>query len=126
MVRSVVKLFPWVLAAGLMLPVWVHAADFRLYYANKLLQQREVTFVRNTDEPGCHNLFTKRRIYRVAQVGFATCAIYTERDCEAGTEVEVNWKNKSEPTTVITPGARWYLPGERGTKIKSWMCEGES
>jgi hypothetical protein len=102
------------------------AADFRLYYANKLLQQSKVSMVRNTDKPGCHNLFKKRRIYRVAQVGFETCAIYAEKDCAAGTEIEVRWKNKKAPTTTITPGARWFLPGERGSKMGSWKCEGES
>lgn len=102
------------------------AADFRLYYANKLLQQRQVAMVRNTDEPGCHNLIKKRRIYRVAQIGFETCTVYAEKNCEAGTEIEVSWKNKKAPSVSITPGARWYLPGERGTKMGSWNCEGES
>ena len=102
------------------------AADFRMYTANDLMQQREITFVRNTDEPGCHNLFTKRRVYRVAQIGFENCTVFSEKDCEEGTEIPVSWKNKKEPTTVFTRGARWYLPGERGSKMGSWKCEGES
>lgn len=102
------------------------AADFRLYTANKYLQQRQVALVRNTDEPGCHNLLTKRRIYRVAQIGFEFCTIYAEKDCAQGTEIAVSWKNKKDPTTTFTRGARWFLPGERGTKMGSWKCEGES
>lgn len=82
--------------------------------------------IRNTDEPGCHNLFNKRRVYRAAQIGFATCTLYAEKDCEAGTEIEVRWKNKGEPKIAFTRGARWFLPGERGAKMKSWQCEGES
>lgn len=102
------------------------AADFRMYTANSFMQQRQVTFVRNTDEPGCHNLITKRRIYRVAQIGFETCSIYSEKDCEEGTEIAVSWKNKKTPKTSFTRGARWFLPGERGSKMGSWKCEGES
>ena len=104
----------------------VSAADFRMYTANKLKQQREVTFVLNTDEPGCHNLIKKRRIYRVAQIGFETCTVYSEKDCEEGTEVPVSWKNKKDPVTSFTRGARWFLPGELGSKMRSWKCEGES
>lgn len=82
--------------------------------------------VRNTDEPGCHNLITKRRIYRVAQIGFEFCTLYSEKDCEEGAEIAVSWKNKKEPATEITPGARWFLPGERGSKMASWKCDSES
>ena len=102
------------------------AADFRMYTANKLMQQREVTFVLNTDEPGCHNLIKKRRIYRVAQIGFEACSVYSKKDCEEGTEIPVSWKNKKDPVTSFTRGARWFLPGERGSKMRSWKCEGES
>ncbi|MDJ0956430.1 MAG: hypothetical protein QNI91_06225 [Arenicellales bacterium] len=104
----------------------VGAADFRMYTANKLMQQREVTFVLNTDEPGCHNLIKKRRIYRVAQIGFESCTVYSEKNCEEGTEIPVSWKNKKDPITSFTRGARWFLPGERGSKMRSWKCEGES
>jgi len=99
------------------------AADLRLYTANKLLQQRRVSMVRNTDEPGCHNLFTKRRIYRVAQIGFETCTLYSKKDCEDGTEIGVSWKNKKEPVYAFTQGARWFLPGKRGAKMASWKCD---
>jgi hypothetical protein len=99
------------------------AADLRLYTANKLLQQRRVSMVRNTDELGCHNLITRRRLYRVAQIGFETCTLYSKKDCEAETEISVSWKNKKEPVIAFTQGARWFLPGERGAKTASWKCE---
>lgn len=102
------------------------AADLRLYTANKQLQQRRVTLVRNTDEPGCHNLITKRKIYRVAQIGFKTCTVYAKKRCEVGTEIGVSWKNKKPPINEFTPGARWYLPGKRGAKMASWKCEEDS
>lgn len=114
------------LAAALFDAAVASAADLRLYTANKLLQQRRVTMVRNTDEPGCHNLITKRKIYRVAQIGFKTCTLYARKDCEAGTEIGVSWKNKKDPVTEFTQGARWFLPGERGSKMASWKCEEDS
>lgn len=102
------------------------AADLRLYTANKQLQQRRVSLVRNTDEPGCHNLITSRKIYRVAQIGFKSCTLYTKKDCEAGTEIGVSWKNERPRVKEFTPGARWFLPGERGSKMASWNCEEDS
>ncbi len=113
----------WILAVCLIASDWAAAADLRLYTANKLLQQRRVSMVRNTDEPGCHNLITKRRIYRVAQIGFETCTLYSKKACEAGTEIAVSWKNKKEPVSEFTQGARWFLPGERGAKMASWKCD---
>lgn len=102
------------------------AADLRMYTANNLLQQRRISMVRNTDEPGCHNLVTRRKIYRVAQIGFKTCTLYADKDCEAGTEIGVSWKNKKPPVNNFTQGARWFLPGERGSKTASWKCEEDS
>ena len=102
------------------------AADVRLYTANKLLQQRQISLVRNTDEPGCHNLITRRKVYRVAQIGFKSCTLYAKKDCEVGTEIGVSWKNKKPPVNDFTSGARWFLPGERGSKMASWKCEEDS
>ena len=113
----------WILAVCLIASDMAAAADLRLYTANKLLQQRRVSMVRNTDEPGCHNLITKRRVYRVAQIGFETCTLYSKKACEAGTEIDVSWKNKKEPVNAFTQGARWFLPGKRGAKMASWKCD---
>lgn len=101
------------------------AADLRLYTANKQLQQRRISIVRNTDEPGCHNLISKRKVYRVAQIGFKSCTLYSEKNCEAGTEISVSWKEKKPPINDFTPGARWFLPGKRGSKMASWNCVAE-
>ena len=94
----------WTITAVLIAGDMALAADLRLYTANKLLQQRRVSMVRNTDEPGCHNLITRRRLYRVAQIGFETCTLYSKKDCEAGTEISVSWKNKKEPVNAFTQG----------------------
>ncbi len=99
----------------------VSAADFRIYWIDKEGNQRRVFVLSNAGKPGCHSLPIKRRVYRVAQVGFKECTIYAERDCQAGTELTVSWKNKKK-TTTITPGARWFLEGERGSEMGSWHC----
>lgn len=103
--------------------VAVQAADFRIYTANKLLQQRRAFSFSDADKPGCHNLPFGQRVYRVAQIGFERCFIYAEKDCKPGNELKVSWKNEREPALEITPGARWYLEGERGSKMGSWKCE---
>lgn len=101
------------------------AADFRIYKANKQMQQSRVVSLRNTRRPGCHNLLLRQRAYRVAQVGFARCFIYADKDCPAGDELAVRWKREPQTTTEIKPGARWFViaDNKRGRKLGSWKCE---
>lgn len=99
------------------------AADFRIYTANKQLQQRRAFAFADAKEPGCHNLPFRQRVYRVAQVGFSRCYIYANKDCQAGDELKVSWKNERAPAVEITQGARWFLEGEQGSKMGSWKCE---
>ena len=113
----------WFMAVVAAASVAAQAADFRIYTANKQLQQRRAFSFSDAHKPGCHNLPFRQRVYRVAQVGFARCYIYAEKDCQAGEELKVSWKNEREPAVEIKPGARWYLEGERGTKMGSWKCE---
>jgi len=97
-------------------------AEVRFYTINSKQQQRLVGFVMGTSKPGCHGFLAKRRIHRVAQVGFAYCRLFNERDCKPEDIVKVRWKNKEPPTDKLTPGARWFLEGEQGSKIASWEC----
>ena len=96
--------------------------EIRFYKANNLLQQDRVSLVTGTHKPGCHNFLTKTRVYRAAQIGFKTCTLYAEKDCQAGSELPVRWKQKKHPVTEFTQGARWFTEGERGTEIRSWQC----
>ncbi len=101
------------------------AADIRLYTVNSKGQQSLVKLVTGTDRPGCHDLLLKRRIHRVSQVGFEYCRLFSDKDCREETVIAVRWKNKKDPTDRLTPGARWFLPGDRGTKVASWECNGK-
>ncbi len=117
MKRTAAVALCFVLASGI---AW--SADIRLYTVNSKGQQGLVRFVTGTDKPGCHDLPIKRRIHRASQVGFDYCRLFSERDCNEEAVVSVRWKNKKPPTDRLTPGARWFLPGDRGTKVASWEC----
>jgi hypothetical protein len=96
--------------------------NIRLYTVNSKGQQDQVSLAFGTGKPGCHNLLPARTIYRVAQVDFAYCTVYSAGDCAAGGAVAARWKGKEAPVEKLTPGARWMLPGEAGAKIASWNC----
>ena len=98
------------------------SADIRFYTINSRQQQSLVSLVTGTSKPGCHNFLTKRRVYRISQIGFEYCRIYAEKNCKADAVATARWKNKKQPTDKLTPGARWFLAGERGAKIASWEC----
>lgn len=98
------------------------SAEIRFYTVNKRQQQSLISLIAGTTKPGCHNFLTKRRVYRISQVGFEHCRIFAERNCKPENVVTARWKNKKQPTDKLTPGARWFLAGERGTKIASWEC----
>lgn len=100
------------------------AANFRIYRVNSDMQLDQVPAF-NEDEPGCHNMLLRLTIYRVAQIGYQYCTIYSEKDCKAGSEIQVSWKQKENPVTQFTQGDRWFLVSERrrGRTMGSWYCK---
>jgi len=96
--------------------------EFRIYKANKLKQLDRIWLPFDGNKPGCHNMLIKLEIYRAGQIGFDQCTVYSEKDCKAGSEIEVRWKNEGKPTTTITQGSLWFLPGETGSDMGSWKC----
>ena len=101
-----------------------HAADFRVYVVNEDMQlDRVPTF--HEGNPGCHNLLLRFVVYRVAQIGYKYCTVYAEKDCKAGTEVPVSWKQNKPPVKQFTPGDRWFLVSDdpHGHRMGSWYCE---
>lgn len=126
------RMVPLLAAAGLALASGTTAAEagsIRFYKVNSKGQQSEIGFLRNRDEPGCHNVLGSREIFRVAQVGFTYCTVYAEEDCPDEQGLVMNWKGKvransarSQPTERLMPGDMWYF-GENDTReMNSWKC----
>ena len=104
------------------------APEIRFYSVNEQKQQRELVLVPGAGQAGCHNLPLTRAVYRVAQVGFTFCEIYAKKDCQPGSEHNLRWPattqdpDKTEPTTRITPGAKWLFATVDTAKVGSWSC----
>lgn len=98
--------------------------DFRIYRVNDEMQLDRIPAF-NEDEPGCHNLLLRFTVYRVAQIGYQYCTVYAEKDCKAGSELQVAWKEKQAPVTQFTQGDRWFLVSDdrHGHKMGSWYCK---
>jgi len=105
----------------------------RFYAANKLGQEDRLTTVRDTDRPGCHDLFRMRKAYRVAVVGFESCSVFSEPGCPASAAMKARWDgkarrdaNKAKPTSRLTVGTSWIIGIEGAKKpnvrIASWTC----
>lgn len=106
----------------------ISSADIYFYKVNKRGQQSTLSFVRNADEPGCHNLFTTSDLHRVAQSGFEYCEIFEEKDCQ-GEPLAAQWmakriksEEKKVPATKLTKGTRWVFNPEGNIDARSWRC----
>jgi len=117
------------LAVFLLLPfAMISSADIYFYKVNSKGQQSTLSFVRNADEPGCHNLFTTSDLHRVAQSGFEYCEVFEEKDCQ-GEPLAAQWmakriksEEKKVPTTKLTKGTRWVFNPEGNIDARSWRC----
>ena len=100
------------------------AANFRIYRVNDEMQLDRIPAF-HEDEPGCHNMLLRFTVYRVAQIGYEYCTVYSEKDCKAGSELQVSWKQKENPVTQFTQGDRWFLVSDdsHGRKMGSWYCK---
>jgi hypothetical protein len=99
-------------------------SEIRFYKANKKLQQDRIMAFGKGDELGCHDFLKSTRVHRIANYGYQFCVVYSERNCEAGSEISAHWKEDAETKTELTQGARWFPVREdiRGTRIGSWNC----
>lgn len=105
------------------------ATQIRFYNINDRQQQRKLLIVPGAYEAGCHNLPVTRAVYRVAQVGFAFCQIYAEKNCTPGSEFSLHWSATAKQemkniqvTTRITEGARWLFTNIEEARVNSWSC----
>ncbi len=121
-------------AISLILPMSANAgSSIRMYKINKKDQQRRIMFGNAVKEPGCHNLIIDRKVYRVAQVGFAWCSVYSEDDCAPDSLLPAKWTGDtyhkydidgSKLQPKFYPGSHWKLVSPN-TPVKSWYCEAE-
>ncbi|MDH3464879.1 MAG: hypothetical protein OES26_03015 [Gammaproteobacteria bacterium] len=105
-------------------------ADIRFYRINKQGQQYRIELVRNSAKPGCHSFTKARKVFRVAQVRFAYCEVYSSRQCELDSILSARWTGKrgnrvehEGSVTQLTPGAMWVLADQANVKVRSWRCE---
>ncbi len=105
----------------------------RMYKLNKQEQQRRLSLGRAAEKPGCHNLLTGKKVYRVAQAGFAWCSVYAKDDCAPESIVSALWTGReyrkyqidgTQPQKKLYPGSNWMLQLDDGN-IQSWYCEAE-
>lgn len=100
-------------------------SSIRFYKANKLLQEDRIMFTRKkAGLEGCHNFLKSARIYRINQVGFKQCQLFTNKDCSANSLLTVMDEDNTQ-SNIMTQGTSWYPEGkdERGKKAKSWQCK---
>jgi hypothetical protein len=126
-VQSIAVAALWLVCLGA--PQLADAAEIRFYDINRKGQQGEVGFVRNRDEPGCHNMFGGRDVFRVAQIGFTYCSVYSQKDCPDDEALTMVWKGRvkknsvrAQPTERLMPGDLWYFQDNEEREIKSWKC----
>ncbi len=102
---------------------------YKLNSKDQLLKQR---WVKDGDQPGCHDVRRRRSAHRFAQVGYSWCAVFTGDKCKSGTEVAAMWRGGkyrtadidiSLPQIRLLPGSRWYLDESKNIQIGSWFCE---
>jgi hypothetical protein len=96
----------------------------RFYKLNKNEQQNRLLIREGRlKKVGCQNFSTKPRVYRLTQIGFKYCYIYSKKDCEAGTEIMGSWKGEKQDNK-FTQGGEWLFnkANLRGEKAKSWHC----
>ena len=102
--------------------------SIRFYKANKQLQADRVQLTGgDTDKIGCHNLLRKTRIFKALQIGFASCSLYQEKNCNVASLVPVQSEKQLYSSYLLTEGVAWLPQGEdeRGVKVASWNCGAE-
>lgn len=122
MLRTAILVFALSMTAGVTSALASEDPWVRFYKINKKGQQRHLEFTRGTREEGCHNFFKSKKVHRVAQVRYAHCKVYTEKDCRQGSEAAARWEGTEDPTTVLTPGSQWVLREGYNVKLRSWEC----
>jgi hypothetical protein len=103
----------------------------RIYKLNKKGQLARQKWLKDVDQAGCHNTFKSRQVHRFSQIGYKYCTIYSEENCNGGSELSATWQGKKlkkanfemdVPQTQLIPGSDWFLHIDGNLTIKSWFC----
>lgn len=114
-----------------LLPVETVYADndklqiIRFYKLNSKGQQNRLIIRESRlKKTGCQNFAMKPRIYRLTQIGFKNCLVFSKKNCAADTAITGLWKGE-KPDTNFSQGGEWLFTqhDKKGTKAKSWRCE---
>lgn len=99
--------------------------NVRFYKANKQLQAAKIMLSSDkAASSGCNNFLKKVRVFKALQIGFQSCSIYREADCEVPSIIPFNSEKRAHKSYLLTEGVAWFASGEneRGEDAKSWHC----
>ena len=99
--------------------------NIRIYKLNSKDQSIRIQMLDKTAKSsGCHNFFTKPRVSRITQIGFASCTLYSTKNCPADAAIEGQWEEEDK-SIKLTQGGKWLFTYDnpKGIKAKSWSCE---
>ena len=109
-----------------------HHGKVRMYKLNKKKQMIRQKWLKDVEEPGCHNTFKSRKVHRFTQIGYDYCILYAQDSCQEGSEVLAKWEGRKyknadfdvdQPQLKIFQGAEWFLDPEKNVTVRSWYCE---
>jgi hypothetical protein len=126
-----VLLFATGLLAGPTQSMATDHGSVRIYKLNSKGQPVRQRWIRNEEDPGCHDFRGQRDAHRFAQVGFAWCTVYSGDKCAPGSEIPALWRGEryrradidiSQPQVRLLPGSQWYLHPSGNVEMGSWEC----
>ena len=103
--------------------------EIRFYKANKLEQTSRIWFTGDEkNKEGCHNLYKKKRVYQTNQIGFASCSLFAQKNCQPESILKFNRTKDETAVTKLSQGYSWFPVDKtniKGVKVRSWSCEGK-
>lgn len=103
----------------------------RMYSFNDKQQLIRQRFTKDTEIEGCHSLSDPEEVHRFAQFGYDYCQVFSQPNCQNGSEVAALWGGSdyrvrdidvSEPQKILYQGGQWLLAENENVVIQSWSC----
>jgi len=121
------------LLLGLSAPHSLQAADIRFYKINKH-QQSDRLWVskKKSTRSGCNNFRGAPRIFKVVQIGYQSCSIYSAKNCSEESLIRARHNGIDAYAKNLSEGFGWQPSTDtalskqsndsRGVKLRSWNC----